>query len=95
MCKMKKAGFPFPTPGPAEFWQAAVVAGREYSTVQYGAVRCSTVHYGIVQYGVLRYSTVHYIVQYSTVHSQSPNNGLLKYNGAIYPPRQSVFPSES
>ena len=28
-------------------------------------------------------------------HSQSPNNGLLKYNGEIYPPRQSVFPSES
>ena len=32
---------------------------------------------------------------YCTVHSQSPNNGLLKYNGEIYPPRQSVFPSES
>ena len=31
----------------------------------------------------------------NTVHSQSPNNGLLKYNGGIYPPRQSVFPSES
>ena len=30
-----------------------------------------------------------------TYHSQSPNNGLLKYNGGIYPPRQSVFPSES
>ena len=28
-------------------------------------------------------------------HSQSPNNGLLKYNGGIYPPRQSVFSSES
>ena len=67
MCKMKKAAFPFPTPGPAEFWQAAVVAGREYSTVQYSTVRCSTVHYGIVQYDVVRYSMVHYIVQYSTV----------------------------
>ena len=31
----------------------------------------------------------------NTEHSQSPNNGLLKYNGEIYPTRQSVFPSES
>ena len=28
-------------------------------------------------------------------HSQSPNNGLLKNNGGEYPPRQSVFTSES
>ena len=27
--------------------------------------------------------------------SQSPNNGILKPNGVIYPSRQSVFPSES
>ena len=30
-----------------------------------------------------------------TYHSQSPSNGLLKYNGGIHPPRQSVFSSES
>ena len=34
-------------------------------------------------------------LQSNTVHSQSPNNALLKYNGGIYPPRQCVFPSES
>ena len=28
-------------------------------------------------------------------HSQSANNGLLIYNGGIYPPRQSVCSSES
>ena len=44
-----------------------------------------------IQYSIVQYSTV----QYSTVHSQSTNNGLLKYNGGIYPPRQTVFPSES
>ena len=67
MCKIKKAVVPFPTPGPAEFWQSAVVAGREYTTVQYGTVRCSTVHYGTVQYVVVWYSTVRYgTVQYIT-----------------------------
>ena len=42
-----------------------------------------------VAFQVILYSAVY------TVHSQSPNNGLLKYNGGIYPPRQNVFPNES
>ena len=29
------------------------------------------------------------------MHSQSPNNGLQKNNGGIYPSRESVFLSES
>ena len=32
---------------------------------------------------------------FTIINFQSPNNGIFKKNGAIYPFRQSVFPSES
>ena len=37
---------------------------------------------------------VHAACTVNIIHSQSANNGLLIYNGGIYPPRQSVFSSE-